>query len=179
MIRIFRADLGGWPPAEAYMRSVGSDLGALTGRDRDLGIQAGEAALAPLGALGEVPVGGAMVTPAGGLDATFLIHVVLRSREEAVSEFTVRRAFLNGLRQATEWGIETLAVSALGTGAGNLDTETSARIMMEVLDAHLKTRFLPREISIVTWSDYEKDTFAAAAEGMPGSPASGGGDGGR
>ena len=158
------------------MRSIGSDLGALTGRDRDLGLQAGEVALAPLSALGEVPVGGAMVTPAGGLDAAFLIHVVLRSREEAVSEATVRRAFLNGLRQATEWGIETLAASALGTGAGNLDIETSARVMTEVLEAHLTTWALPRELSILTWTDYEEDTFATAVEGLPGSLKPGGGE---
>lgn len=167
MIRICRGDLDGWPPAEAYIRSIDSDLGALTVRDRDLELQAGEAALAPLRALGEVPTGGAMVTPAGGLGAAFLIHVVLRSREEVVSEASVRKAFLNGLRQATEWGIETLAVPPLGTGAGNLDPETSARVMTEVLRAHLTARDLPREISILTWSDYENDTFVAALEGLP------------
>lgn len=149
---------------EARLRSIGSDLEALTHRDRRLAEEAGEGALAPLRAMGELPVGAALVTPAGELEATFLLHVVLRSREEAVSSRTVRRGFLNALRQAAEWGVETLAASPLGIGAGNLDAEQSARIMTEVAREHRSERSLPREVVVVVASDYEEEAFRAAQD---------------
>jgi O-acetyl-ADP-ribose deacetylase (regulator of RNase III) len=163
LIRVVRVADGEEPEAEAFLRSIGSDLEALTGRDRRLALEAGAGALAPLRAMEDLPVGGAVVTPAGGLPAAFLIHVVLRSAEEPVSDQGVRRAFLNGLRQAAEWGIGTLASAPLGTGAGNLEAEDSARVMMEVLREHRLSHLLPADLLVVASSAYEEDVFRRAA----------------
>lgn len=158
MIRVVVSDPG-IVEAEGLLRSVGADLEPLTPLERRLGMAAGIEVLERLRAFGQVPVGGALVTPGGGLPTPFLIHVVIRSDEEAISERGLRRAFLNGLRQAAEWELETLAVPPLGIGAGNLDAEASARIMISVLQQHLETSAYPREVIIPVSTPYEEDAF--------------------
>jgi O-acetyl-ADP-ribose deacetylase (regulator of RNase III) len=163
VIRVVRSD----PErvrAQAIMRSVGGDLEACSNVDKRLGIRAGAEVLDRLRAFGDLAVGGAMVTPGGGLDCELLIHVVIRSGEEPVSEDRVGRAFRNGLRQAAEWEVGVLAVPPLGIGAGNLDAETSARIMVSVAADHRREHASPSEILILAGSDYEEEVFRGEAE---------------
>lgn len=164
MIRVARAARLDEVGVEALLRSVGSDLEPLTSLDRRLARQAGDEALLPLRAMGEMPVGGAVVTAGGDLPASLLIHVVLRSAEEAVSEGGVRRAFTNGLRHAAEWGIRSLGVLPLGIGAGNLDAEDSARIMLGALEDHRVASALPEEVVVLAATDYEEEAFRREAE---------------
>jgi len=150
--------------AEAVLRPVGGDLDAVTPLSRRVGLEAGEGVRRRLEATGELPVGGAVVTPGGGLSATFLIHVVIQSREEPSSPETVRRALQNGLRQATDWGVQRLALPPLGTGAGHLDAEASAAVMVPVIAAHLAGAPLPREVTLVVGSQYEEQAFRGEVE---------------
>ncbi len=163
MIRVVRASdpvaAGADVGADALLLSVGTDLEALTSAERGLARQAGAAILGRLQSLGDLPMGGAVVTPGGELPFPFLIHVVIRSPEEAVSEAGIRRAFLNGLRQAGEWGVETLAAPPLGIGAGNLDAEDAARVMVEALQVHRMSSFLPRTLVILVGGRYEEEVF--------------------
>lgn len=193
MIRVVRGVTWGTGSGEAeldgILRSVDSDLEALTPAERRLGAEAGERALAPLRAMGSMPVGGAIVTPGGQIPAAIMIHVVIRAPDEPVSEAGVGRAFLNGLRHAAEWDIERLGVLPLGTGAGNLDAEASARVMLGVLAEHRRENALPRDLVVLTATPYEEEVFTreaarlfpadAAAPGAPDAPSgSEPGDGG-
>jgi serine/threonine-protein kinase len=159
VIRVVRSDLIALG-VQAAMRSVGSDLEPCSAADHRIGLQAGVALLERLRAFGDLPVGAAVVTPAGDLGSELLIHVVIRSEEEPVSEERVARAFRNGLRQAAEWGVGTLAVPPLGVGAGNLDAEASARVMCSVLEAHRAGSHSPYEVLFVASNDYEEEAFA-------------------
>ena len=159
MIRVVRSDLTNLD-VQAAMRAVGSDLEPCSAVDQRMGIHAGAALLERLRAFGELPVGGAVVTPAGDLGSELLIHVVIRSVEEPVSEERVARAFRNGLRQAAEWGVGTLAVPPLGVGAGNLDAEASARVMCSVLEEHRAGSPAPSEVLFLASNDYEEEAFA-------------------
>ena len=145
------------------MRSVGSDLEALTTVGQRLGVQAGDDVLSRLRAFGDLPVGGAVVTPGGGLGSDLIIHIVVRSSEEPISEGRISTAFRNGLRQTAEWEVEVLVVPPLGTGAGNLDAETSARIMCAVIKEHSLVAPFPREVIILAGSDYEEEAFSREA----------------
>lgn len=164
MIRVVRAPDPAQVAADAILREVGSDLEPLTSAGRALGGRAGPGALATLEATGEMPVGGALVTAGGDLTASLFIHVVLRSADEPVSEAGIRRAFRNGLRQAAEWDVETIAVLPLGIGAGNLDTEDSARIMVQVVLEHRAATTRPRMVLLLAAGDYEEETFRLEAE---------------
>jgi O-acetyl-ADP-ribose deacetylase (regulator of RNase III) len=59
-----------------------------------------------------------------------------------------------------EWELETLSLPALGTGAGNLEPERSARLMVEVLREHMETERHPRTVTIVVAGSYEFETFS-------------------
>ncbi|MEX0980144.1 MAG: macro domain-containing protein [Gemmatimonadota bacterium] len=144
---------------EAVLRSVGSDLEPIAAVGRRIEQAAGAEILERLGRVGELPTGGAVVTPAGGLSADFLIHVVTRSSDEPVTEGSLHRALLNGLRRAMELEIRRLAVPPLGTGAGNLNAEASATVMVSTLREHFALSVHPAEVLIVVANEYEREAF--------------------
>lgn len=161
--------------AEAILRPVSAVLASVTGVGREVELRSGESVRQRLAALGGLPVGGAVVTPAGDLPASYLIHVVVQSDEEPVSEAGVRRALQNGLRRAVELGMESLALPPVGTGAGNLDPEAAAAIMVPLLLEHLGTERHPREVTIVVADAYEEEVFRRTVEAARTVPPAGDG----
>lgn len=158
MIRIVVGDLAD-TTAEAVLRPVSSEWTAVTPAMRRLEVAAGPTVEAQCRTLGELPVGSAVITPAGELSARFMIHVVVRSIDEPVTETGVRRGFQNGLRRLTEWGIAQVAMPPLGTGAGNLDADEAAAIMVPALLEHMRDTGTPKQAEIHVDSDYEREVF--------------------
>ena len=60
---------------ECILRSVGSGMEPLTAIGREVGAAAGEAVIERIERMGDLPVGGAVITPAGDLPASFIVHV--------------------------------------------------------------------------------------------------------
>ena len=149
---------------EGVLRSVSSDLEPDTPASRELEFRAGSAVVDRLRAMESLPVGAAVITPGGDLPVAFLIHVVLQSSEEPVRKETVRSALRNGLRRAQEWGLESLSMPPLGTGAGNLGAEEAAEVMIPLLQDHLLQFEHPREVVITVANEYENDVFSQAVE---------------
>ena len=160
MIDVRRANLV-TSDAECILRSVGSNLEPLTAVGREVGVAAGEPLLARLEQMGDLPVGAAVITPAGDLSASFIVHVALQSHDEPVSAGSVRKALLNGLRHACRMGVETMALPPLGTGAGNLDAETAATVMLEVLRVHMESEEYPSEVTVMVATEYEVQAFTS------------------
>ena len=158
MIRVVQGDLGG-AALEAVLRPVSAEWTAVTPAMRRLEQAAGDAVAEQCRRLGELPVGSAVITPAGELYAQFMIHVVVRSMDEPVTEAGVRRGLQNGLRRIAEWGIQRVAMAPLGTGAGNLDAEDAAAIMIALLDEQIRAGGPPAEVEIYVDSEYERDAF--------------------
>lgn len=169
MIRVELGDLAA-VRGEAILRPVAADWSAVTPAMRRLELAAGPALADRCRALGELPVGSAVVTDAGELSAQFLIHVVVRSREEEVTVGVVRAAMRNGLRRAAEFGIEQLYCAPVGLGAGNLGLEDCAEAMAAEIVAHAEGGGgagggLPGEVVIVVDSEVGRDVFEAAVGG--------------
>lgn len=158
MISVRHAELAE-AAAGAILRPVTADWAAPNPAMRRLEVAAGAAVEAHCRRLGELPVGSAVVTLAGELRVDFLIHVVIRSVEQPATAAVVQRALRNGLRRVGEWGIASLAMPPLGTGAGNLDAEESAEAMVPILVEYLRTVGQPARIEIVVDSDYEHAAF--------------------
>lgn len=168
MIRVVLGGVAG-AGTECVLRSVSSEMEPDTPQSRDIEGGAGSGVAHRLRAMGSLPVGAAVITPGGDLPVGFLIHVVLQSPEEPVRGEGVRLALQNGLRRAKEWGIESLGMPPLGTGAGNLEAEDAAAVMIPLLLEHLQRYEHPREIVIAVANDYEYDVFVRAvhrAEGQ-------------
>lgn len=158
MIRVVHGDLGA-TTLEAVLRPVSAEWDAVTPAMRRLEMAAGETVGEQCRRLGELPVGSAVITPAGELSAQFMVHVVVRSMDEPVTAAGVRRGLQNGLRRIAEWGIQRVAMAPLGTGAGNLDAEDAAAIMIELLDEQIRSGGPPSEVEIHVDSEYERDAF--------------------
>jgi O-acetyl-ADP-ribose deacetylase (regulator of RNase III) len=168
MIIVVRGDLAE-ATTRAVLRPVTAEWAAPTPAMRRLEVSAGTDVAAQCERLGELPVGSAVVTQAGALQAELLIHVVVRSATEPVTTRGVGLALRNGLRRADEWGVDALALPPLGTGAGNLDAEDAAALMVPILaEARTEAPRLAR-IEIHVDSDYEQAAFerevAASADG--------------
>jgi O-acetyl-ADP-ribose deacetylase (regulator of RNase III) len=161
VIRVRTGDLGD-VKAAAVVRAVRSDGEAITAVGRRLGVLAGPAVAKRLGGLGDLPVGGAVITPGGDLPADFIIHAVLQSAEEPVTGHTLQRALVNALRRAHDFGLASVALPPLGTGAGNLDAEDAAQLIVDVLRDHLQNPGDPRSFEIVVESAYEEELYARA-----------------
>ncbi len=160
MISVRRENLAA-ADVECILRSVSSSLEPLTAIGREVGDAAGQTLIDRIEQIGDLPVGGAVITPAGDLSASFIIHVAVQSHDEPVSVGGVRKALLNGLRRASTMGIETLALPPLGTGAGNLDAEAAAGVMLEVLREHMENEEHPREVTVMVATEYEQEVFAS------------------
>lgn len=158
MIEVVQSDVTSLR-ASAILRPVSAEWDPVSGPARKLEIAAGPQLLEQCEKLGDLPVGSAVITPAGNLDANYLVHAIVRSVDEPVSESTVQRALQNALRRCVEWGIESLAMPPLGTGAGNLDAEAAAAVMVPVLLEHMREADHPTHVAIVVDSEYERDVF--------------------
>ena len=144
---------------QALLRPVRSDFWGITGASRRVEAGAGEDVRARLEGMGDLPVGGAVVTPGGELRAAFIIHAVLESAEESMSVMGTQRALVNGLRRAREWEMASLSLPPLGLGVGALDAEEPATMLIDLLLDHLQEGGPPDELVIVVETSFEEELF--------------------
>ncbi|HEX6559538.1 MAG TPA: macro domain-containing protein [Longimicrobiales bacterium] len=145
--------------ATAIVHPVSAEWDPVTPAMRRLELAAGDTVVEQCSRMGELPLGSAVITAAGDAPADFMVHVIVRSVLEPVTEHIVQRGLQNALRRCVEWGIETLATPPIGTGAGNLDAEEVAQLMIPVLLEHMSEARYPSEVRLVTESEYERGAF--------------------
>ena len=75
-----------------------------------------------------VPLGGAIVTPAGNLAAKYVIHAVSLDRERRTSGPVIEAAVRSAMARAREIGATSMAFPALGTGVGGFPLDEAAAI---------------------------------------------------
>ncbi|MFW5946964.1 MAG: macro domain-containing protein, partial [Gemmatimonadota bacterium] len=80
--------------ADALIRPVATDFSAVTPAMRRFDGAAGTAVAEQCARLGEIPMGSAVITAAGDLDAQVIVHVAVRSSTENASRPVVRQGFL-------------------------------------------------------------------------------------
>jgi O-acetyl-ADP-ribose deacetylase (regulator of RNase III) len=158
MIEVVRGELGA-VRSQGVLRPVTAEWTAVTPAMRRLDPLIGPEIEDQCRKMGELPLASALVTGAGGLAADLLIHVIVRSATQPVTAAVVSRGLVNGLLRAEEWGIGDLALPPLGTGAGNLDAEESADVMVPILQEWLRGENPPRTFRIVVDNDYEFGAF--------------------
>ena len=158
MISVALADIA-TISANGILHPVSAEWDPVTPAMRRLEIAAGPSVAEQCAKVGELPLGSAVITAAGSASADFLVHVIVRNAVEPVTESVVQRGLQNALRRCAEWGIEKLAVPAIGTGAGNLDAEDVAQLMVPILFDHMAEAQFPSNVILVADSEYERDAF--------------------
>lgn len=144
---------------EAIARPVNAMLGATTPIMRRLERAAGSDFADKVRPREPLPVGAAVVTKAGELQVELMVHGVVSSDDEPVTRDTVRLALMSALQRAVAFQIRELAIAPFGLGAGNLDIEDSAEVMLDVIAAHMKHAGYPTSIIIFAETELEEEVL--------------------
>lgn len=149
--------------ADAVACPVTGTLHAATPLLRRLQHAAGKSMARQLATADPLPVGSAVVTSGGDLTAKLLVLAVVQDHTEPASVRTVARALLSVLQRATQWEIGRIAVPPFGLGAGNLDIETSAEVMVRTIMEHARAAARhPASVLLVAEHEDEADALRRA-----------------
>ena len=80
-----------------------------------------------------VPLGGAIVTPAGNLAAKAVIHAVSLDRDRRTSAPVIEAAVRSAMARAREIGAMSIAFPALGTGVGGFPLDEAALVTVRAV----------------------------------------------
>jgi len=123
---------------------------------------------------GPVPLGGAVMTPAGTLAAKCVIHAVSLDRDRRTSAEIIDLAVRSAMARARELRVSSIAFPAMGTGVGGFPLDEAARVTVRAVRDEL-----PRSptIEFVTFAmrgaaAYQAFEAALAASSAP-APATG------
>jgi O-acetyl-ADP-ribose deacetylase (regulator of RNase III) len=166
VIRVVVDDIA-FVPADAVLRPATATLEPTVSSLRHLDDVAGASFKQQISTQTELAVGSAVVTDAGELAADMVIHAVVRSVAEPVTESRVRQALMSALQRAGDWQIAKITSPPVGTGAGNLPIEESARIMVDVISRAMATAAYPKEVCIVVDGEEDKAVFDACIKRVP------------
>ena len=118
---------------------------------------------------GPIAVGEAVVTGAGSLKAHHVIHAAAMGQDLITDAELIRQATVNSLKRATELGLESLALPALGTGVGGFPVDEAARVMIEATSVFLRNTAQPslkRVLFVIFTPDALRAFEAALAKAM-------------
>jgi O-acetyl-ADP-ribose deacetylase (regulator of RNase III) len=99
-------------------------------------------------AQGPIPVGEAIATTGGRLQARWVIHGAVMGQDLRTSGELVERTTRSVLDVAEELGAHSLALPAFGTGVGGFPLEDCARVMVRTVRDH-EPRSLERVVFAV------------------------------
>ena len=109
--------------------------------------------------LGPIEVGEAVVTTAGNLPHTYVIHAAGMGQDLKTSEELVYRSTLNSLLAADARGVSSIAFPAIGTGVGGLDIVSCARAMHRALGDFADRSEAVAEVHFVIFSKADSEAF--------------------
>lgn len=86
-----------------------------------------------VGSHGPIPLGGAVLTPAGRLPFKGIIHVAGINMLWRASERSIRDCVKNAMRLAQEKGFVSIAFPLIGAGSGGFNQEQAKTLMLDEL----------------------------------------------
>ena len=114
-----------------------------------------------------VPLGGAIVTPAGKLAARAVIHAVSLDRERRTSGPVIEAAVRSAMARAREIGATSIAFPALGTGVGGFPLDEAARITVAAVRDELAVSPGIVNVIFALRGAAAYDAFSAALQPSP------------
>ncbi len=107
--------------------------------------------------IGPVELGKAAITTGGNLKAKKVIHAASMNLGGRTTKESLRKSILNSLRIGSEFGIETIAFPAIGTGIAGFPIDSCAEIMIECFMHFLEeenNKFKIIQVVLFTENDY-------------------------
>lgn len=111
-----------------------------------------------------VPVGEAVATKAGRLNAKYVIHTPTMSRPAIrTTEEKVRLAMKAALENSEKLKVKNVAFPGLGTGVGGIDIKVAANIMLQELKKHIDDGTSLQSVIFVGFSEKSAEIFRNAS----------------
>lgn len=160
LVRLIRGDITDLE-VEAFVFDITEDLKLGSGYGGAVAQRGGPSVQKELDTLGRLPVGEALVTSAGNMKATYIVHVNGPKFHEPDTEGKLRRAVSAALAAAQERGIKQIAFPLIGTGLYQVPLDLSARVLMEAIAAHLNGDTCIEEVVMVALDSRDWAPLAA------------------
>ena len=110
--------------------------------------------------IGRTFVGGAVITTAGNLEATYVIHAVGPRIGEGNEDEKLKNATLNSLKLADEKTIKSISFPAISTGVFGFPIQRCAEIMLQTAIDYLKGQTGLGKVVFCLFSQADYKVFA-------------------
>jgi O-acetyl-ADP-ribose deacetylase len=114
---------------------------------------------------GPIPVGDAVVTGGGVLEARYVIHAAAMGQDLVTNADLIRQATSNSLRRAIDLGLASMALPALGTGVGGFPVDEAARVMIDAT-CHMLQSAPQTSLKQVLFVLFTSDAFQAFEQAL-------------
>jgi O-acetyl-ADP-ribose deacetylase len=151
---------------DAIVNAANNDLqlgGGLAGIIRRKG---GDTIQQECNQIGSIPLGGAAMTSGGKLKARHIIHAASMELGGHTTARALRGSTAHALRIASEKGLRTIAIPAVGTGIGGFPLSECADIMLHEAVKHLKGPSTLEKIRFVLFDAKALAAFEKAMRDM-------------
>ncbi|UCG68854.1 MAG: macro domain-containing protein [Thermoplasmata archaeon] len=108
---------------------------------------------------GPIPIGEAVATSAGKLNAKYVIHAAGMGTDLRTDEEKIASATLNSLKRAEELKLASIAFPSIGTGVGGFPITHAAEIMLKTSIKHLKGSTSLKKIIFVLYGNKAYNAF--------------------
>ena len=110
-----------------------------------------------------IPVGEAVATTAGKLNAKYVIHAPTMERPAMrIGPENARKAMKGALECARKLKVKSIAFPGLGTGVGGVTAEDAANVMVEELKRHIDEGTSLKEVLLVGFGEELAKAFERA-----------------
>lgn len=103
--------------------------------------------------IGPIALGEAAVTTGGNLRAFYVVHAASMRLGGSTSADSLRLAVRHTLQRAEEKAFKSIAFPAIGTGVAGFPMDQCAKIMLQTVQDHLRSRTSLEQIYFVLYDD--------------------------
>lgn len=165
LIRLLRCDITDLE-VDAFVYYAQPNLAIGSGFGTAISVRGGPTIQKELAELGPVATGEAVVSSAGNLKATHIVHAVGPRFQEEDTEAKLRTTVLNSLRRAEETGVKTIAFPPMGAGFYGVPLDLCAQVMLETIASYAKGETGIREVIICAVDGREYRPFEARLDAV-------------
>ncbi len=147
--------------ADALVNAANSSLSIGGGVDGWIHRIGGPSILAQCKVIGGCPTGNAVITGAGDLTASYVIHAVApRYSGKPEDAELLRSAYANALARAEEVQVKSIAIPSLGTGAYGFPIEQAAPIAVDTVGRHVNSgKSTLERVIFVLFTEHDYDVY--------------------
>jgi O-acetyl-ADP-ribose deacetylase (regulator of RNase III) len=152
---------------DAFVFDIKSNLKLGSGFGGAIAVRGGPSVQEELDKIGKAEVGEAVITSAGNLKASFIIHAVGPKYQEEDEDRKMKDAVLNALKRADENQVKRIAFPPMGTGMYFFPLDKCARILTATVKEYLEnTDTGIEEVHFCTIDKREYAPFARELENI-------------